>query len=104
MKHPLALLGMVSALTLSSMAWAGASADEVEDLLARAAAAHEQALALEHGWAVTEPFMEQARQALADGNVDAAHELAQRALLTAEKSVAQAQSEAEAWKGRVLGS
>ncbi len=107
MKRQWLVLGMWGALVAPPGAWAGAPAAdvaEIEALLTRAQAAYEQALALEHGWAVTEPLMEQARQALAGGDPDAARELAARALLTAEKSVEQAQTEAEAWKGRVLGS
>ena len=107
MKQQWLVVGMWGSLMMPPGVWAGtpvADAAGVEALLDRARAVHEQALALEHGWAVTEPFMEQARQALADGDVDGARELAARALLTAEKSLEQAQVEAEAWKGRVLGS
>ena len=84
---------------------AGAVADQatVEDTLARAEVAHEQALALEHGWSVTRPLMDEARAALAAGDDAAALAAAERALLTAEKSLEQAHAEADAWQGRVIG-
>ena len=87
---------------LAPLAHAGEA--EVEDVLARTEAAYARALALEHGWAVTEPLMEEARAALAAGEVDRAQEIAERALLTAEQAVAQAEREAESWRDRALGS
>lgn len=73
----------------------------VLDTLERATTAYEQALALEHGWSVTEPLMEEARQALAEGDDTRALELAERALLTAEMSLKQARKESTNWKDRV---
>ena len=78
------------------------TSDEVRAMLEHARAAHDQALALEHGWAVTEPLIEEARAALAAGDLEAAQEHAERALLTAEKALTQARSERDAWADRVV--
>ena len=80
-----------------------ADAESVEAILEQAQAVHGQALALEHGWSVTQPFIDDARAALAAGDEDSARALAERALLTAEKSLEQAKTESTAWKERVLG-
>ncbi len=109
MKQILVKALFVSALVLNlpAAAAAAAAADDradVEATLARAASAHEQAMALEHGWSVTQPFIDEARAALDAGDMERAAAAADRALLTAEKSLEQARVEAQAWQDRVLGS
>ncbi len=84
-------------------ACAAADRAVVEDTLERAEAVYERALALEHGWSVTRPLMDDVRAALAAGDEAAALVAAERALLTAEKSLEQALAEAEAWRDRVIG-
>ncbi len=59
----------------------------VEETLARAEQIHAEALELEHGWSVTEPFIEEARAALEAGDTESAAAIAERALLTAEQSL-----------------
>jgi hypothetical protein len=96
-------LRTISAVLCLLAPFAHAGEAEVEEVLDRAEAAYARALELEHGWSVTEPLMEEARAALAAGEVDRAQEIAERALLTAEQAVLQAEHEAEAWRGRTLG-
>jgi hypothetical protein len=79
-----------------------ASDDEVLAVLELAEARYSEALALEHGWSVTEPLMQEAREALAAGDSEAALELAERALLTAEQALRQADEEKRAWQQRAL--
>lgn len=81
-----------------------AAESDVESVLAEAASLHQQALALEHGWSVTEPLMEEARAALAAGDSERAEEIARRARLTAEQAVEQARREQTAWRERALDS
>ncbi len=81
----------------------GADKASVEETLARAEQIHAQALELEHGWSVTEPFIEEARAALEAGDMESAAAIAERALLTAEQSLKQGQEEKTAWQDRVLG-
>jgi hypothetical protein len=71
--------------------------------LARASAIHQQALAQEHGWSVTEPLIIEARAAIEAGDVEHAQTLADRALLVAEQSLKQAEDEKTAWQARVVG-
>ncbi|MFK8042627.1 hypothetical protein [Congregibacter sp.] len=71
--------------------------------LDRASELHQQALALEHGWSVTEPLIAEARAAMDAGNADQAQALADRALLVAEQSLKQAEDEKSAWQTRVVG-
>ncbi|WP_439107463.1 hypothetical protein [Congregibacter sp.] len=71
--------------------------------LARASEIHQQALAEEHGWSVTEPLMAEAKAAMEAGDAELAQELADRALLVAEQSLKQARDEKTAWQARVVG-
>ncbi|WP_439102820.1 hypothetical protein [Congregibacter sp.] len=73
------------------------------ETLARASELHQQALAQEHGWAVTEPLMEEARAAMEAGDSEKAQSLADRALLVAEQSLKQAETEKSVWQTRVVG-
>jgi hypothetical protein len=97
------ILTVIVALTAFTAAPVFATpADDVQAMLARAESAYQEALALEHGWAVTEPLIAEARAALAGGDLAAAQAIAERALLTAEQSLEQARSERDAWAGRVV--
>lgn len=69
--------------------------------LAKADAVYEKALALGHGWSVTQPLIDEAHAALAGGDQLKAQALADRALLTAEQSLEQAEREQTAWRSRV---
>jgi phage shock protein A len=100
MKKALILVPILSLLPLG-LAFADAT-QSVFDTLERANTAYEEALALEHGWSVTEPLMQEARQALSAGNDSLAQELADRALLTAQMALEQARSEPDKWKDRVV--
>ncbi|WP_414980285.1 hypothetical protein [Congregibacter sp.] len=91
-----------SLLLSLSLSAAAVFADPV-DTLERATALHQEALAQEHGWSVTEPLIEEARAALAAGDTEGAQALADRALLTAEQALKQAQTEKGAWQARVVG-
>ena len=91
-----------SFLLALSLSAAAVFAGPVETL-ERADTIHQQALAQEHGWSVTEPLMDEARAAMAAGDEDLAQALADRALLTAEQSLKQAQAEKSAWQTRVVG-
>ncbi|WOJ97201.1 hypothetical protein R0137_01180 [Congregibacter brevis] len=71
--------------------------------LDRASELHRQALALEHGWSVTEPLIAEARAAMDAGNGGQAQALADRALLVAQQSLKQAEDEKSAWQTRVVG-
>jgi hypothetical protein len=93
--------GLLALVLLPGLARADSAA--IDELLAKTAALHAEALAMEHGWSVTEPLMEEARAAQADGDLERAEALAQRALLTAEQAVLQAKREADAWRERALG-
>ncbi|MFT7289036.1 MAG: hypothetical protein ACI87W_003163 [Halieaceae bacterium] len=76
--------------------------DAVLETLDRAAELHQQALELEHGWSVTEPLLQEARESLVAGDLEAAQALSARALLTAGQSLEQARREATAWESRVV--
>lgn len=71
-------------------------------MLERATAIHKQALAQKHGWSVTAPLIAEAQAAISAGD-GRAQELAQRALLCAERSLEQAEQEKHIWQSRVLG-
>jgi len=88
-------------LVLSPAAFSAENdAASVHALLEKAQQQYAEAQRLEHAWSVTEPLMEEARRALQKGDLAAAKATAERALLTAEKSVEQARREREAWRER----
>lgn len=72
------------------------------EIIERATAIHQEALAAEHGWSVTVPLIAEARAAIAAGD-ERAQALAERALLFAERSLVQAEQEKQAWHARVPG-
>lgn len=91
-------LAFVTTLFLASVALAGP-----EETWTQAASIYEQALAREHGWSVTQPLIQAAREAAAAGDEVLAQELADRALVTAEQALKQAEVEESAWRSRVVG-
>jgi len=76
-------------------------ADDVSSIIAQAQAKHDEAMALSHGWTRTQPLIDRATVAEAEGDEGAARALAERALLQASASVEQAHLEVNAWKARV---
>lgn len=82
-----------------------AMADEQQVMatLEQAELQHARAVELEHAWSTTTTLMDEARSALASGDVEAAQSLAERALLTANKAIEQAETERAAWRERALG-
>jgi soluble cytochrome b562 len=89
--------------TLAATQAAAADPAEIRATLKTAEATHQQALELEHGWSATVDLIEEARSALESGDLDTAQERAGRALLAAEQSVVQAETEAKTWQQRVVG-
>jgi hypothetical protein len=87
---------------LITLPLAGAAIADPQETWLQAADFYEQALAQEHGWSVTPSLIDAAKEAAASGNDTLAQELADRALLTAEQALRQAQSEKHAWKSRVV--
>lgn len=73
----------------------------VLDIIDEAQAAHQTAIDQEHAWTKTSQLLTSAKDKLASGDESAARVDAQRALFTANASVAQANREKDAWKGRV---
>ena len=73
----------------------------VPDIIDEAQTAHQTAIDQDHAWTKTSQFLASAKGKLARGDESAARADAQRALFTANASVAQANREKNAWKGRV---
>jgi hypothetical protein len=99
MKKPLMLLCVLSHLLVAC-----AQPDKpmsVLDIIDEAQIAHQTAIDQDHAWTKTSQFIRSAKDKLARGNEIAARTDAQRALFTANASVAQANREKDAWKGRV---
>lgn len=76
-------------------------ADSIQDIIGQAQAAHQTAAEQGHAWTRTSQLLASAKDKLSKGEERAAMVDAQRALLTANASVAQAANEEIAWKGRV---
>ena len=108
MIKPLTLFGMLFSM-LSLLLVACAQPDtgsinkpmSVRDIIDEAQAAHQTAIDQEHAWIKTSQFLVSAKDKLASSDENAAMVDAQRALLIANASVAQANREKNAWKGRV---
>lgn len=73
----------------------------VLDIIDEAQGAHQTAFDQDHAWTITAQLLASAKDKLASGDENAAMVDAQRALFTANASVAQANKEKNAWKGRV---
>ena len=94
-------------LLLTAASAGQVSADDETSVMAdldAALALHKEAQKGDHGWRVTLQLVEKSRQALADGDIDAAAEAASRARKTASESVAQMKREQSSWASRVPGS
>jgi len=74
----------------------------VLEILEKAEKVHEHAAIKEHAWTVTVNHIQAARNALASGDTEDALLSANRALLTANASLSQADREEKAWQARVL--
>jgi hypothetical protein len=104
MKKPIMLLGVLSLLLVSCAQPDTGSVNKpmsVLDIIDEAQTAHQTAIDQDHAWTKTSQFIRSAKDKLARGNEIAARTDAQRALFTANASVAQANREKDAWKGRV---
>lgn len=77
------------------------SKEHVQSVLNRAEAVLAEASSLGHAWSVTQPLIDEARAALAAGELAIARGHAERALLTAEQAVLQAKQEQDNWADRV---
>ena len=73
----------------------------VLEIIDEAQAAHQMAIDQDHAWTKTSQLLGSAKDKLASGDESAARVDARRALFTANASVAQANREKNAWKGRV---
>ncbi len=73
----------------------------VLDIIDAAQGAHQTAFDQDHAWTITAQLLASAKDKLASSDENAAMVDAQRALFTANASVAQANKEKNAWKGRV---
>ena len=93
-----AMLGLCSAVAHSE---AKASVENVSAVIEHAVEMQQQARSAGHGWTITADYISQAESELASGEMDAAMAAAERALLTASKSVEQAETEKSAWQARV---
>jgi 3-hydroxyisobutyrate dehydrogenase-like beta-hydroxyacid dehydrogenase len=93
-----AMLGLCSAVAHSE---ATASAENVSAVIEHAVEMQQQARSAGHGWTITADYISQAKSDLLSGDLDSAMAAAERALLTASKSVEQAEAEKSAWQARV---
>lgn len=87
---------------LSSQVENANSNTRVLEILEKAEKVHEHAVMKEHAWTVTVNHIQAARNALASGDTEDALLSANRALLTANASLSQADREEKAWQARVL--
>ncbi len=101
MKVTLLLILVLLLFLIAACAEPDNTADSIEDIIGKAEAAHQTAAEQGHAWTKTAQFLASAKDKLANGEEGAAMVDAQRALLTANASVAQAANEEIAWKGRV---
>jgi hypothetical protein len=104
MKKSFTVIAVLSFLLASCAEPETISADKpvsVLDIISEAQAAHLTAIEYDHAWTKTSQLLASAKNKLAMGDESAARADAQRALFTANASVAQANREKNAWKGRV---
>lgn len=88
-------------LAVSAAPGFGSEASDIEATIAGAIESLEQARQSGNSWTTTEALIAGARAALADGDLEQAAELAQRARLTADMAQQQRESEVDAWEPRV---
>ena len=113
MIKPLRVLGILSLLLVACTQPDTASVDtavekgapdkpvSVLDIIDEAQVVHQTAFDQDHAWTITAQLLASAKDKLASSDENAAMVDAQRALFTANASVAQANKEKNAWKGRV---
>jgi len=77
-------------------------ADDIDARLAEAEDLLQQAAEAGYEWLETAALLEQARTEMANGNLDSALALIEKAQFQAEAALIQAEHEAEAWRSRVL--
>ena len=99
-------LVLLPVLTLSMNSYSenessASSAREIQETIAQAQQSLERARELGHGWLVTSQYIVSAETQLRTGQTDTARLWAQRALLTADMAVEQADTEALSWQARV---
>jgi outer membrane lipoprotein-sorting protein len=75
--------------------------ERASSVLAKAEQIYSKAKEQQHSWTTTAKMIDAARKALETGDENAAMVAAKRALFTAEASLAQAQSQEDAWQARV---
>jgi hypothetical protein len=89
------------ALTLALFAVPGC-ASEFETQLAEAERLRTEAADAGYEWLETAKLLEQAREAAANGNLDDATALVEKARFQAVMAIEQAEREADAWRKRVV--
>jgi len=90
-------------ITVAIMLLAACSvADDIDARLAEAEDLLQQAAEAGYEWLETAALLEQARTEMANGNLDSALALIEKAQFQAEAALIQAEHEAEAWRSRVL--
>ncbi len=94
-------LALTLALVVSAAPGFGSEASDIEATIAGAVESLEQARQSGNSWTTTEALIADAKAALADGDLEQAAELAQRARLTADMAQQQRESEVDAWQPRV---
>ena len=101
MKHLIigsTLLGFCSAVAHGE---GNVSAENVSAVIKQAVEVQHEARSAGHGWTIAADYISQAKSVLVSGEMDAAMVSAKRALLTASKSMEQAEAEKSAWQARV---
>ncbi len=94
-------LALTLALVVSTAPGFGSEASDIEATIAGAVESLDQARQSGNSWTTTESLITDAKAALADGDLEKAAELAQRARLTADMAQQQRESEVDAWQPRV---
>ena len=90
-------------ITVAIMLLAACSvADDIDARLAEAEDLLQEAAEAGYEWLETAALLEQARTEMANGNLDSALALIEKAQFQAEAALIQAEHEAEAWRSRVL--
>ena len=90
-------------ITVAIMLLAACSvADDIDARLAEAEDLLQQAAEAGYEWLETAALLEQARTEMANGDLDSALALIEKAQCQAEAALIQAEREAESWRSRVL--
>ena len=91
----------VLTIAIVLLAAPGIAAD-IDTQLAEAEGLLQQAAEAGYEWLETAALLEQARTEMANGNLDSALALIEKAQFQAEAALIQAEREAESWRSRVL--